>query len=109
MNEDLKNAGGKRVDFIALLERGFVILLDAKYVRTEGCTVFKQTLEDLDKYRLGLEWHLREFPNIWMETWFMVFPKERKGERVVFVELSKMLQSKQQGYLGKKPARVLGI
>lgn len=113
LNEELKAAGGKRPDFIAQLSDDFFILLDAKFVDTDNRTAFKQTVVDLEKYRRGQEWLFRRFnsewPNFRVETWFMVFPKECSGKRVVFVELSEMLKSSQEGVLGKKPARVLDI
>ena len=84
---DLRQRGAKRPDFLYEAPDGGLYLLDAKYVKTKGATIFWMTIRELDQYRA-----LQTFVKEWSgseEVWvlFMVIPKEHDGRRLVWVDL----------------------
>jgi hypothetical protein len=111
--EELKSLGGKRADFVAEIGDELVVLLDAKYHSTDGCKVFSLTEEELKKYRIATDYLQRilirdEVPPRVVETWFMVFPKECDGQRVVWIELSE-LESGKEASLGNEAAKSVSL
>jgi hypothetical protein len=92
--EELKALDGKRPDYAAAIDADYFLLLDAKHHTTHDCQRFALSVTELTKYRVSNDYMMAKFlppqPGLLIETWFMVFPKECEGRRVVFVELSEM-------------------
>ncbi len=109
----LKSRGGKRPDFVAEADADYYLLLDAKYHATEGCKTFKLRIDELAQYRIANDYIVELFsptyPKLLIETWFLVFPKEYDGTRVVFIELSEMEGGRMTTFPDGAPAKCVSL
>ncbi|WP_293996275.1 hypothetical protein [Sphaerotilus sp.] len=86
LSSELKMHGGKRPDFIAEFNGGFM-LFDAKYHVTDNGTLFKLTDEEIGKYRALVSFCKNKSPGSEINVVFIVMPKEDNGSRIVLVDL----------------------
>ena len=110
--EEMRRILAKRPDFLADAGDGLYLLLDAKYHSTNQCRTFTLTEAELRKYRSAvrfLEGVIREDDaRSAAQLWFMVFPKECDGNRLVFVELSE-IENGPETTLRNEPARSVSL
>lgn len=109
LSKTLNSFGGKRPDFIidtTEFEQPTILLVDAKFVSTNGGKHFTMKQEEIDKY-LALKTYMKiEFPNDICEILFIIFPKEDDGNKLVWVELSELNSGSTTKIHGKPAKRI---
>ena len=80
LSSTMAELGGKRPDFVALLDQN-ILIIDAKYHKTENCTKFYLSDEEIKKYKGMIGFFRKEYANLTNLVFtFFLFPKEDLGK-----------------------------
>lgn len=85
-SDELINAKAKRPDFVCMSSE-YIIWLDAKYHSTSNLTQFAMSIAELRQYSCMKALSTAWYPSLKSDIFFMLFPKEEDGKRLVFVDL----------------------
>ena len=107
LSAELRNYGGKRPDFlIETSGETYVTALDAKYHSTDNGKVFRLKDKEIAQYQSLRRFMEDKSPGRIAEVFFMVFPKEHSGKKLVWVCLSEFANGIATKLVGKSATQV---
>jgi hypothetical protein len=110
ISPDLRQAGGKRPDFFGQLDNeSQIVIFDAKCHLSDGGKSFSLTDDELTCYQNLLTFMSEGLPGYSYHLFFMLFPKEMKAVKLVWVPFTDFAKTGQSCILGGESAKKISL